>query len=304
MGGSRWSEGQEISALGWIPCETQLQQPSHLPLPKQFISPQVSGMQESLHFIYRQLRCKSTDITAFEKLESLASTVHERPAVEPVIESPESRLCLGLDASPPESPSAFVRPLEVVSSPEPPRATAKQDANISSLALEALEGSLSACACLMQGRNTAGSLRPLALHRCLLPLADAGVLRARIELFVQHHDTLVQHGSQVDATQAAFSRGVRMVLQLHRVLLRTCMSSILARRAAEAGDSDSLGDTSHATVLELLQHTRSLREQVLFLTACWCLCALAVDSMICSLVFNLLPVVRNTCYGAAVAAGV
>lgn len=265
----RWSEGQEAPDTIWFSGRMQLQGPSHLPLPKQFISPHDSGLQENLHFVYTQLGCHAQEATAFAKLESLAGRVHDRSAAEPIIESPESRLYPGehVTSSPPDSPPVVVRPLEMVTSPEPFKATANQDASISSIALEALEGSLSACAHLMLGRNRAGGLRPLALHRCLLPLADAGVLRARIELFVRHHDTLVHQGSPVDATQAAFSRGVRMVLQMHRVLLRTCMSSILARRAAEAGDADSYSDSTHATVLEILQHTRSLREQV----CCFCI---------------------------------
>ena len=103
MGAIRWSENQEISAAGWFTSETQLQRPSDLPLPQQFISPHVSGMQESLHFIYRQLGCTSTDSAAFAKLESLASTVHERPAAKPIVESPDFKPFVDPNASPPES---------------------------------------------------------------------------------------------------------------------------------------------------------------------------------------------------------
>jgi hypothetical protein len=256
-----WSESHEASLFSCSGTEgAHSQASSKLPQPSQFVSPNVPGPIEDVFFVYRQLRCDCQE-SAFASLKSLADRVHERPTVDTVIDSPESTGHHGPRGSP-SSPPGADRPFEVVTDPDPVNDSAQQDAGISSLALEALEGSLSACARLMSVRVKAGGLRPLALHRCLLPLAEAGVLRARLELFVQHHDTLVHEGSSVDATQAAFSRGVHIVLRMHRVLLRTCIASILARRATEAASADSHVESTPVTAVEILQHTRSLREQV------------------------------------------
>lgn len=231
-----------------------VQTQGQLPQPKLFRNqgPRPSHT-ESVRRVFNNLQ-KDVNDSTFEDLKSWRAPY----TAEPVVHSPDSLAKASPDLSP-----GVQRPLEDVTSPELFNGTGNKGAAISSLVLRALEGSLSACAHLSQGHMRSQGVRPLALHRAILPMVEAGVLRARLQQFVRVHDTLVYQGSPVDATQAAFARGVDMVLRMHLVLLRTCMTSIMARRAAEAPDMDSHMPSHHPTVLELLQHTRPLREQVL-----------------------------------------
>jgi hypothetical protein len=144
---------------------------------------------------------------------------------------------------------------------------------VSSACLHALLGSTAVIPQLLQGDVCTSSIRPLALQRLVQPICSAGVLRAQLEAFVQHHGSPALHVT-VDATQHAFVQAVAAVLSHQTRTLQQIMSSIEQRRETEnpVPDDDELPAAQiPPTPLEILQHSRQLRQQLRSLAhLCWC----------------------------------
>jgi hypothetical protein len=170
----------------------------------------------------------------------------------------------------PDLPEAAAVPVGV---PDAPQAVAVRMEVISTACLHALLGSTAVLPQLLNGSVRLSFVRPLALNQLAKPICEAGLQRAHLEGFVQHHGSPELHAC-VDATQQAFVQAVAAVLDHHARTLTHILGSIELRREAESRSDDPV-DTPAVSIpptpLEILQHTRQLRMQLNTLARlCWC----------------------------------
>jgi hypothetical protein len=164
-------------------------------------------------------------------------------------------------------------PFSAVPCPLPPGHFQTTDEHLAEASLHVLLGCSEIIPRLVSGTLQTQSIRPAALQAIARSICEAGLQRAFLSSFLHGHG-ISQFRESVDPEQHALVVAVQVVLEQHSRMLWNIIESVRERREQESPEHVEEGfkmEPLFPTLLEVLQHTRSLRRQIHTLaTLCWC----------------------------------
>jgi hypothetical protein len=147
------------------------------------------------------------------------------------------------------------------------------DRHLAEASLHVLLGCSEIIPRMLSGTLRTETIRPAALQAIAQPICEAGLLRAFLNAFLHQHG-IQALDKRVDPEQHALVFAVQAFLELHSSMLWEIVGNVRARRERERAENVQGGfkaEPSFPTLLEVLQHTRSLRRQIDTLARlCWC----------------------------------